>query len=278
MISSMRKRTVTGLPFPQTSVTHKNTRKTTDSDERVTEGYRESTTFKDFIPRGEGSGKTVTNGNFGNPEGSKEPHSGCTGGGWVESPKPPPVPPEALLADPPAEWLAKQLQKCRANPDSLFKPTAAISSAVYGSPERGPEVAPLLEAHIRGAGACGAGRRTPPRAGVRLRMVRVMSGAPLYLHLQALGLRLALQDQPEHPDGCVVQVYDIDRLEDEGRERVRGLVRANKAALLALLRSGSPDALAVGDASGRDACRYSPNGDIARKIRSVARRTADHTT
>ncbi len=53
-----------------------------------------------------------------------------------------------LLADPPA-WFVAQLERCRAKPDSLLKPTAvAISSEVYGSAERWREVLPVLDAHV----------------------------------------------------------------------------------------------------------------------------------
>ncbi len=72
------------------------------------------------------------------------------GGGWFDTPgKPERRPQDAseMLADPPA-WLAAQLERCRAKPDSLLKPTAvAISSEVYGSAERWREVLPVLDAH-----------------------------------------------------------------------------------------------------------------------------------
>jgi len=136
-----------------------NTRKSPDSEKGVTEGYPKSATFVHSASRVEGSGKTATNGNFGNfgnpngekttgpegtgPEGSS---SGCFG-----------APDKAghkyrdaaeLLEDPP-DWLAKQLVQCRANPNKLFKPTAAaLSHVLYGTTERADELAPALVAYL----------------------------------------------------------------------------------------------------------------------------------
>ncbi len=123
-----------------------NTCKSAASGERVTDGYRENTTFKDFPSRKEGSRKTVTIGNFGNLAAVP----GASGGWFGTSGKPDRRPQDAseLLADPPA-WLAAQLGRCRANPDNLLKPTAAaVSDAIYGSAERWREVLLVLEAHI----------------------------------------------------------------------------------------------------------------------------------
>jgi hypothetical protein len=83
-----------------------------------------------------------------------------------------------------------------------------------------------------------------------MRVVRDMSGAALYLHLQALGLELALAQQSEHPDGYVVRTWGLADLEPGDAEQVRGLVRANRPALVALLKSGSPAALAVRQEGG----------------------------
>ena len=52
----------------------------------------------------------------------------------------------------------------------------------------------------------------------------------------------------------MIRVYDLDCLEPGDRERTRRLLRANKAALVALLASGSPRALAV-----RQEARYGSN-------------------
>ena len=76
-----------------------------------------------------------------------------------------------------------------------------------------------------------------------------MSGAALFLHLQALGLRLELVEKPEDPLGIAIRTSGLGCLEPDEQERVRRLVRGHKPALVALLRSGSPDALAV--AGGR---------------------------
>jgi hypothetical protein len=67
-------------------------------------------------------------------------------------------------------------------------------------------------------------------------------GAALYLHLRALGLRLVLADQPEDPTGYAIRAYGLGCLEPGERERARRLLRANKAVLVTLLASGSPDA------------------------------------
>jgi len=72
-----------------------------------------------------------------------------------------------------------------------------------------------------------------------------MSAAALYLHLRALGLELVPVQRPEHPDGCVIRLRGLHRLEPVEREHIRRLISANKAALVALLASGSPAALAV---------------------------------
>jgi len=72
-----------------------------------------------------------------------------------------------------------------------------------------------------------------------------VNGAALYLHLRALGLELAEVERPEHPDGRVVRVCGLARLEPGERERISRLMRANKAALMAVLSSGAPGALAV---------------------------------
>jgi putative DNA primase/helicase len=132
---------------PETSVTPKNTSNSAHSNERVTEGYRESVTFDPDTSRMEGSGKTVTLGNFGNPAPESAPGEAPGGGWFVGTEKPAPSTPGQLLANPP-KWLADQLELCRAN-DNLFEPTAvAISAAVYGSPERAQEVEPILDAHL----------------------------------------------------------------------------------------------------------------------------------
>jgi hypothetical protein len=69
-------------------------------------------------------------------------------GGWFGSEQRSYQSAAELLADPPA-WLAAQLERCRAKPDSLLKPTAAaVSDAIYGSAERWREVLLVLEAHI----------------------------------------------------------------------------------------------------------------------------------
>jgi hypothetical protein len=57
-----------------------------------------------------------------------------------------------LLSDPP-DWLAKQLVRCRANPDKLLRPTtAAMSHVLYGTTEeRAGEIAPVLDAYLKPA-------------------------------------------------------------------------------------------------------------------------------
>jgi hypothetical protein len=70
-------------------------------------------------------------------------------------------------------------------------------------------------------------------------------GAALYLHLCALGLRLEPVRVSGNRHGYKVRAHRIDRLRLAERERVGALIRANKPALVALLISGSPAALAV---------------------------------
>lgn len=78
--------------------------------------------------------------------------------------------------------------------------------------------------------------------------------APLYLHLCGVGLRLAVLDQPDHPDGSGygLGVVGLKPLPEAEQERCRQLIRGNKPALLALLKSGSPAALAVRQEGGYD--------------------------
>jgi len=72
-----------------------------------------------------------------------------------------------------------------------------------------------------------------------------MNGAALYLHLTALGLSLAAVEDRGHRDGFVIIVEGLSHLDPRCREDARWLLRTRKAALLALLLSGSPDALDV---------------------------------
>jgi putative DNA primase/helicase len=118
-----------------------NTCKNAGNPERVTEGYRESKNFGLVAPCSQSVEKTVTVGNSVTQEFE-------TSGWFRPAANPTPRTPEDLLSDPP-EWLASQLEQCRANPDSLCRPTAvAISTEVYGTAERWQEVLPVLDAHI----------------------------------------------------------------------------------------------------------------------------------
>jgi len=139
---------------PQTSVTRENSCKTKDSEKRVTEGYRESTTLGHSAPRREGSGKTVTNGNFGNfgnPEGEKTIEAEGHSGGWFGGPdkaKREYTSAEEMLANPPA-WLAQQLVQFQDDPERWLRPTAsALSNELYGTYERWQEVATALNDYI----------------------------------------------------------------------------------------------------------------------------------
>ena len=120
---------------PQTSVTPQNTRKSQDSEKRVAEGYPKSATFVHPASRRGGSGKTVTNGNFGNfgnPGEKNMPEAEGSPGGWfgtVDNARRKYRDAAELLEDPP-DWLAKQLVQCLANPDKLFKLTAARLACV----------------------------------------------------------------------------------------------------------------------------------------------------
>jgi hypothetical protein len=100
----------------------------------------------------EGSGKTVTNGNFGNfgnPGGENPPEAEHPPGGWfgtADKGQRKYRDAAELLEDPP-DWLAKQLVQCRANPDKLLGPTAAaMAHVLYGSTERAEELEPALDA------------------------------------------------------------------------------------------------------------------------------------
>jgi len=70
-----------------------------------------------------------------------------------------------------------------------------------------------------------------------------MSAAALYLNLRALGVAMELKEEPERPGGYVIETRGRTRRGDA--DRVRRLIVANRAALIALLTSGSPEALAV---------------------------------
>jgi hypothetical protein len=74
-----------------------------------------------------------------------------------------------------------------------------------------------------------------------------VSAAALYLHLRGLGMRLAVLDRPDHPDGSGygLRVMGLKPLRESEQERYGRLIKAHKPALIALLRSGSPDAVAV---------------------------------
>ena len=74
-----------------------------------------------------------------------------------------------------------------------------------------------------------------------------MSAAALYLHLCALGVRMSVVQQPDHPDGggYGFKVAGQKALPEPKQRRTRRLIKAHKPALIALLRSGAPDALAV---------------------------------
>ena len=72
-----------------------------------------------------------------------------------------------------------------------------------------------------------------------------MSAASLYLSLSALGLSLTVEVAPEHADGHTIKVRGLGLMDSDDRERIRRLIRANKAELVALLTSGLPIALAV---------------------------------
>jgi hypothetical protein len=128
-----------------------NTRKTPDSEKGVTEGYRKSTTFIHSAPRREGSGKTVTNGNFGNSGGEKTPVAEGPTGGWFDTTyKGQRKYRDAaeLLKDPP-DWLANQLVQCWANPDELLGPTtAAMSHVLHGTTEQADELSLALVAYL----------------------------------------------------------------------------------------------------------------------------------
>jgi hypothetical protein len=140
---------------PESSVTPQNTRKTQDYEKRVTEGYPKSTTFVHSTSRREGSGKTVTNGNFGNfgnPQGENPPKAEGSSGGWFGNP----VKQErkyrdaAELLEAPPGWLAEQLELYRSDPEKWLRPTAsAMSSELYGTYERTDEVMPVLNAYLK---------------------------------------------------------------------------------------------------------------------------------
>ena len=56
-----------------------------------------------------------------------------------------------------------------------------------------------------------------------------VSGAAVYLHVRALGLRLALAERPEDTRGYVIRAYDLGRLAPGERERARRLRRGEAA-------------------------------------------------
>jgi len=72
-----------------------------------------------------------------------------------------------------------------------------------------------------------------------------MNGASLYLSLRALRLTMSAVEDRGHRDGFVIRVEGLSHLDPRCREDARWLLRTRKAALLALLLSGSPDALDV---------------------------------
>lgn len=79
-----------------------------------------------------------------------------------------------------------------------------------------------------------------------------MSGAALYLQQNAQGLKLRAVEDRERPDGHVIKVAGLGRLDPLARSRARRQVRDNKAALIALLTSGSPAAQAVRREGGHE--------------------------
>jgi len=81
-----------------------------------------------------------------------------------------------------------------------------------------------------------------------------VSGAALYLHLIVLGLSLSAAEEREHPEGYVIRVWGIERLDPAHQERVRHLIREGKPALLRFFLSESPAALAL-----RQEARYGGN-------------------
>lgn len=84
------------------------------------------------------------------PQGPQGPLSGGSGswfGGTAEAKREYKSVAE-LLHDPP-QWLAEQLARCRED-DHLYRPTAAaMSAALYDTPERADELLPVLDAYLK---------------------------------------------------------------------------------------------------------------------------------
>ncbi|MBA3702294.1 MAG: hypothetical protein H0W79_05615 [Rubrobacteraceae bacterium] len=80
-----------------------------------------------------------------------------------------------------------------------------------------------------------------------------MNVASLYLYLRSKGLELSLVDRPERPDGFVFRIEGLKDLEPATAGAARWLIAENRAALIALLKSDSPDAAAVRQEARRTA-------------------------